>query len=132
MITLTKRLALTLGAICVLAGAIPAVVVSGVRAKSSINAAQADTDTSRIASCERSKADRIDTARASTAQAKYLRRIIAARSVAGDVRSAAVSSERLWEASAVGLRSRLLLCEPLITSGSPEIDTVALEKANTP
>lgn len=82
-----------------------------------------------LANCEAAKADRIDSARAATAQAIYLQHVLAAQSVKADVKDAATKSLQLWSESANQQRRRLYDCKLLVYSHKKLIDRDALLEA---
>lgn len=90
----------------------------------------ADTQTqTQIGICERTKADRVDTARALTAMAKYYDGVIAAESVQQDVKDHAARVQDLVFESANQLRARILLCGPLIREDLHTLDERLLREA---
>jgi hypothetical protein len=82
-----------------------------------------------INNCESAKADRIDNARAATAQADYLARVLAAASVKKDVKDAASKGLQLWSESANQQRRRLYDCKVLVYQHKKVIDKDALLEA---
>jgi hypothetical protein len=94
-----------------------------------VNGLYQDLEESQIATCERNKLDRIDNARAFTADVEYLEKVVIAGSVQEDVKRAARAKVQRISESANQLRTRLLHCDVLIEDGRLEIDERALREA---
>lgn len=92
-------------------------------------AANDRTVSAAIRSCELAKADRIDSARAATAQAHYLEKVLVAVSVKQDVKDAATASLQLWSESANQQRRRLYDCKEFVMHHKLVIDRDALLEA---
>lgn len=92
-------------------------------------AANEDQQNASIRNCESAKLDRIDIARAATAQSVYLKKVLAAASVKQDVKDAASDSIQLWSESANQLRRRLYDCRVWVKDGKRILDRDALLEA---
>lgn len=79
-----------------------------------------------MAGCERGKLDRVDEAAAFAAMARYYQGVTQAESVKPDVKLIAGQVMRVLKRSALGHRSRILVCQPLIDDGEKRPDAAVL------